>query len=66
MGRGPSPVKVKKCVFCGELFEYKLKKAEMCKNCAKEYHRIYVWTMNHLDMKLSDFADKEADNEENC
>lgn len=56
-----SSVKVKKCVFCGEPFEYKLERAEMCKKCAKEYHRIYVWTMNHLDMKLSDFANKETE-----
>lgn len=63
MSRGSSPVKVKRCVFCGEPFEYKLEKVEMCKKCTKEYHRIYVWTMNHLDYRLSDFADSKEDND---
>lgn len=61
MSRGPLPIKIKNCAFCGELFEYKLERAEMCRKCFKEYHNLYVWTMNHLDYKLSDFADSKEE-----
>ena len=52
-----STLKQKKCEFCGELMPYRNKNKIMCDKCKKVYHRIYVWTMNNLDKKLSDFKE---------
>lgn len=45
--------RVKRCKYCGDIFQYKSNLAQMCPDCKKEYHRGYVHVINNFDKRFS-------------
>lgn len=45
--------RVKRCKYCGDIFQYKNNLAQICPNCKKEYNRGYAHVINNFDKRFS-------------